>query len=108
MHGDETRPFIWLIAPAIDMSPKQQAIHAQFETFLGDKYPELAPPPQEIITGTAPAFGMSINYMFRTYNSFSWIVELPFCETAQGDTLLEAGCMAFGHDCVNALVDVMK
>ncbi|MEZ4666383.1 MAG: M14-type cytosolic carboxypeptidase [Anaerolineae bacterium] len=108
MHGDETRPFIWLINPAAEMNPEQKKIHEAFESFLSSKHPELAPPPEEILKGTAPAVGMSINYMFRTYQSYGWIVELPFCEPSQGDTLLEEGCMAFGHNCVDALAHVIE
>lgn len=107
MHGDETRPFIWLVGPAVEMSPEQIARQKQFETFLAGKHPELLPPPEEILSGTLPAPGLSVNHIFRTYGCPSWVVELPFRETPVGDTLLAEGCVNFGHNCVEALLDMM-
>ncbi|MDQ7024829.1 MAG: M14 family zinc carboxypeptidase [Anaerolineae bacterium] len=107
MHGDETRPFIWLIGPAVDMNPEQIACQNQFEAFLAEKHPELWPPPEEIRSGTMPAQGLSVSHIFHTYGCPSWVVELPFREPALGDTLLAEGCINFGRNCVEALLDVM-
>jgi murein tripeptide amidase MpaA len=107
MHGDETRPFIWLIGPGEKMTLEQKAIHQQFEDFLATKHPEVLPAPESIVR-EAVAPGMSNNFIFRTYQCPGWIVELPFCETPEGDTLLAEGCMSFGRSCVEALVYVMR
>jgi murein tripeptide amidase MpaA len=107
MHGDEIRPYIWLITPAVEMKPEETALHEKFVDFLAKKHPELKPPPEEILTGTAPAPGLSINFIFRKYGCPGWVVELPFRETFMGDTLHVEGCMNFGRSCVEALLDVM-
>jgi hypothetical protein len=108
MHGDETRPFIWLVGPALELNKTQAAKQNQFVEFLDAKYPELLPAPEEILSGTMPAPGLSVNYIFRTYGCPGWVVELPFREPSVGDTLLAEGCLNFGHNCVEALLDVMN
>ena len=108
LHGDEVRPFIWLVGPAVEMNKAQLAKQNQFESFLAAIYPELQAPPEEILSGTMPAPGLSVNYMFRTYGCPGWVVELPFRETPVGDTLLAEGCIKFGSSCVDALLHVME
>lgn len=107
MHGDETRPFIWLVGPGVPISDDVAAKVQQFEAVLSQRHPEVLPPPDEIVNGLMDAPGMSVNYMVREYGCPGWIVELPFRETPEGDTMLEQGCMSFGDSCVDALLAVM-
>lgn len=105
MHGDETRPFIWIIPSTL--KPELDAIHAQFERYLAARHQDLEAPPEEITRGIGPEPGMSINYITKTYGCPAWIIELPFKETVLGDSLLEDGCMQFGRECLDALLEVL-
>jgi murein tripeptide amidase MpaA len=109
MHGDETRPFIWIImSPNFGGVASVDAKQEGLVNFLGEQFAELQPPPKEILEGTSAAAGMSINYISKTYGTPGWIVELPFKETPVGDTLLAEGCMKFGRAWVEGLIRIMK
>lgn len=107
MHGDETRPYLWFIAPNATVSPQHQDVQQGYEAFIAEQFPEVQPPPQSIIDGVMPEPGLSINYIAKTYDCPAWVIELPFKETPVGDTLLAQGCMRFGRACVDAFLHVM-
>jgi len=109
MHGDETRPFIWIIQPGISFSEEVGAKQDQFVQYLADHHQEneLQDPPTDIVGVEGVPMGMSINYISSVYGCPAWVVELPFKETPVGDTLLEEGCLRFGRLCVDALLTII-
>lgn len=106
IHGDETRPFIWIIPSSL--KPELDDIHAKFENYFIEHFPEMGAVPEEIVKDVLPEPGLSINYVTKTYGCPSWVLELPFKETPVGDTLLADGCMKFGEHCIDALLHVME
>jgi murein tripeptide amidase MpaA len=109
VHGDEERPFIWIIQPDVEFSAEIGAKQDQFVQYLADHHQEneLQDPPTEIVGVEGLQLGMSINTISTLYNCPAWTVELPFKETPVGDTLLEDGCLRFGRLCVDALLTVI-
>ena len=109
MHGDEIRPFIWIIQPDIEFSAEVGAKQDQFIQYLADHHQEkeLQDPPTDIVGVEGLQLGMSINYISTVYDCPAWVVELPFKETPVGDTLLAEGCLRFGRLCVDALLTIV-
>ena len=104
LHGDETRPYIWIVPPGVNLDPAaaRQVLH--FELELARLHPELQPPPVGIEGVDAAEAGMSVNYIATTYGCPAWTPELPFPEVpGMGDSLLADGCMRFGRSCLAAL-----
>ena len=104
LHGDETRPYIWIVPPGVHLDPgaARQVLH--FELELARLHPELQPPPVGIEGVDAAEAGMSVNYIATTYGCPAWTPELPFPEVpGMGDSLLADGCMRFGRSCLEAL-----
>ncbi len=109
MHGDETRPFIWIIQPDVEFSAEIGAKQDQFIQYLADHHQknELQDPPTHIVGVEGLQLGMSINTISTLYGCPAWVVELPFKETPVGDTLLADGCLRFGRLCVDALLTII-
>lgn len=107
VHGDEERPFIWLIGPRVEILPEIAATQTQYEDILATLSPQIQSPPDVFTSATPPDLGMSVDYIAATYNSPGWIIELPFKAVPDGqgdaDSLLAEGCMQFGRNCIEAL-----
>ena len=104
LHGDETRPYIWVVPSAVHLDPSaaRKALHFVLE--LARLQPELQPPPVGIEGEDAAEAGMSVNYIATTFGCPAWTLELPFPEVPGfGDSLLADGCMRFGRSCIEAL-----
>lgn len=108
VHGDEERPFIWLVGPHPDnVTPDNDRLQKAFERKLAEKYIELQPKPETTPAPSQPDSGMSVDYIAATYHCPALIIELPFKETVsasgQRDSLLAEGCMGLGRSCVEVL-----
>jgi murein tripeptide amidase MpaA len=108
VHGDEERPFIWLVGPhPTNVTPESDQAQRAFERMLAEKYVELQPRPETTPAPSHPDSGMSVDYIGANFHCPALIIELPFKETisasGQRDSLLAAGCMDFGRSCVAAL-----
>ncbi|MCY3906527.1 MAG: M14-type cytosolic carboxypeptidase [Anaerolineaceae bacterium] len=104
IHGDETRPYIWVVPSAVHLDPAaaRKALHFVLE--LARLQPELQPPPVGIEGEDAAEAGMSVNFIATTFGCPAWTLELPFPEVPGfGDSLLADGCMRFGRSCIEAL-----
>jgi hypothetical protein len=105
IHGDEERPFIWIIPPDVPMPPHIREIHKHFEQELAARIPLIQPPPTSVMGVTPGNLGMSNNYIMAAYGAPGWIIELPFKAIPYGDnrdSLLVEGCWTFGRLCVEA------
>jgi hypothetical protein len=104
LHGDETRPYIWIVMPGVSMSPETNRQVRWFELELARLNAEIQPPPPSIQGVSAgDDLGMSINYLAATYDCPAWTPELPFKEPVPGDdSMLADGCIRFGRTCVAA------
>jgi hypothetical protein len=111
MHGDEERPFIWIIPPDVPMPPHIREVHERFEQDLAQRIPLIMPPPTSVVGVTAGDLGMSNNYIMAAYGAPGWIVELPFKAIPYGDnpdSLLADGCWEFGRLCVDAFNAIIE
>lgn len=111
LHGDEERPYLWLVQPHPDVvAPKVAPLQQQLEDYVRDRYAEYGSLPESDNDSPADS-GMAIDWVAWKYKCPSMIVELPFKDTisANGtpDSLQVAGCMAFGRDCVDMIAEVM-
>jgi murein tripeptide amidase MpaA len=111
MHGDEERPFIWLVqAHPANVRPGLENAQKQFEDEIARRYAEYGPRPGAIPAPTNAASGMSIDWAAAELGCPSWIIELPFKDTiganGEPDSLLPAGCLQFGRDCLE-IIDTM-
>jgi hypothetical protein len=112
IHGDEERPFIWLVGPhPSNVTPDADRIQKQFEAMLAEKYVEVRPRPETIPAPNRPDSGMSVDYIASTFHCPALIIELPFKETVSAsgerDSLLAAGCMNFGRSSVEVLNSIL-
>ncbi len=108
IHGDEERPFVWLVGPHPDhVTPNTEHLQREFERMLSEKYVEVRPRPETIPAPNRPNSGMSVDYIAPMFQCPALIIELPFKETVSAsgerDSLLADGCMDFGRSCVEAL-----
>ena len=107
LHGDETRPYIWIIEPGVPMSAETARLARWFVLEAARRNPEVQPPPVAIVGVDAGNLGMAVNYVAATYGCPAWTPELPFGETHMpdddNDSLLAEGCLRFGRSCVEAL-----
>lgn len=104
LHGDETRPYIWIVPPGVHLDPAaaRKVLHLELE--LARRHPELQPPPVGIEGEDAAEAGMAVNYIATTYGCPAWTPELPFREVPGfDDSLLADGCMRFGRSMLEAL-----
>lgn len=104
LHGDETRPYLWIVPPGVTLDPAAARKVLHFELELARLHPELQPPPVGIEGEDAAEAGMAVNYIATTYGCPAWTPELPFPEVpGMGDSLLADGCMRFGRSCLEAM-----
>jgi len=108
VHGDEERPFIWLVGPHSDnVTAEADRQQREFERMMGERYVELKPKPDAIPAPSRPDSGMSVDHIAAKYHCPAIIIEFPFKETVsasgQRDSLLAEGCMGFGGACVDVL-----
>jgi hypothetical protein len=113
VHGDEERPFIWLVGPHPDnVMPDSDRIQREFERMMGERFVEVKPKPDTIPTPNRPDSGMAVDYIAPIYHCPALIIEFPFKETVsasgQKDSLLTDGCMEFGRACVEVLNTLLK
>jgi hypothetical protein len=111
IHGDEERPFIWVIPPHVPMPPNIRDIHSRFEQELAQRIPLIQPPPSTLVGVTPGSLGISNNYIMAAYGAPGWIIELPFKAIPYGDSpdnLLAEGCWNFGRLCVEALNAIIE
>lgn len=109
LHGDETRPYLWIVPPGVqlDATTARQVLH--FELELARLHPELQPPPVGVEGVDAAEAGMAVNFVATTYGCPAWTPELPFPEVSEtGDSLLADGCMRFGRSCLEALNVILR
>lgn len=108
IHGDEERPYLWIVDAEGDLTDEQKRMQQQFETDLKQLNPEVQPRPRSVV-GVNPQGepGMAVNYLMATYGVPGWIIELPFSPTADygngEDSLLVSGCIRVGHSLVEVL-----
>jgi murein tripeptide amidase MpaA len=112
VHGDEERPFIWIVGPHSDnVTPEAGAAQTRFEDLLAEKYVEVRPRPETSPAPSRPDSGMSVDYIASKYQCPALIIEFPFKETVSAtgerDSLLAEGCMGFGRACVETLNSVI-
>jgi murein tripeptide amidase MpaA len=106
VHGDEERPFIWLVPPDVPMPPHIREIQGRFVEELAQYNPSIQPPPKSVAGVTSGDLGMSNNYIMAAFGAPGWIIELPFKAIPDGDdpdSVLAEGCWNFGRSCVDAL-----
>jgi murein tripeptide amidase MpaA len=108
VHGDEERPFIWLVGPhPSNVTPDVDRMQKQFEAMLAEKYAEVRPRPDTILALSRPDSGMSVDYVASVFHCPALIIELPFKKTVSSageqDSLLAAGCIEFGRSSVEVL-----
>jgi hypothetical protein len=108
IHGDEERPYIWLVQPHPDNVASEIAdIQDRFEAEVRNRYIEYGPKPSTIPAPTNPQSGMSIDYIAPRLKCPAFIIELPFKDiigdNRQYDSLLPAGCIQFGRDCLDII-----
>lgn len=106
IHGDEERPFVWIVGPQVEISDELQKQQKQFDDALSQCVSQVQPPPQSLMD-MPDDLGMSADYITATYHCPAWIIELPFKavpdDKGNPDSLLAEGCLQFGRDCVEAL-----
>ena len=110
VHGDEDRPFIWLMHPEVETTPDLDARQAAFESALAARNPEVQPRPNLVDGVKHGDLGLSVNFIGAHYGVPGWIIELPNKAVDFGngpDSLLAAGCQRFGASMVEALLDVL-
>jgi len=112
VHGDEERPFIWLVGPhPTNVTPESDRAQQAFERMLAEQYVELQPRPETSPAPSRPDSGMSVDYVAANFHCPALIIELPFKATTgasgQRDSLLASGCMNFGRSCLEALNTLM-
>jgi len=108
VHGDEERPFVWIVGPHSDnVTPQAGKLQTQFEQMLAERYVEVQPRPATIPAPSRPDSGMSVDYVAANFHCPALIIELPFKEMlsvrGEHDSLLADGCMGFGRACVEVL-----
>ncbi|RMF79355.1 MAG: hypothetical protein D6737_11655 [Chloroflexi bacterium] len=112
LHGDEHRPYIWIVPPGVEISPEARRLVDYFEIELAKRNPEVQPPPVSVAGVAADHLGMAVNYIAATYGCPAWTPELPFKATSNpqdgDDSLLATGCMRFGRSCVEALDTIIE
>jgi murein tripeptide amidase MpaA len=113
LHGDEDRPYLWLVQPhpenvaeGAGIIPRQQI----FEYKVRQRYVEYGPMPPEDPPAAADS-GMAVDWVAWRFGCPSFIVELPFKDTlgpkGEPDSLLAAGCAAFGRDCLDIINEML-
>lgn len=111
IHGDEDRPFIWLIGPQTEIPQDIADVIAHYEEELNRVSYHIEPPPESITSNKPSDLGMSVDYIAATYGCPAWIFELPFKaipdEYGNADSLLADGCMTFGRHCIDALYSIV-
>lgn len=113
LHGDEERPYIWLVQPLPEnMTPDLEPAQQYFEAEVRAQWAEYGVSPDNIPTTTPepPAYGMSLDYTAKRFKCPSFIVELPFRDIlgpdGEVDSLQPEGCAAFGRTCLE-IIDQM-
>jgi len=110
VHGDEERPFIWLMHPEVETTPEIDATQVAFESALAARNPEVQPRPNLVDGVKHGDLGLSVNFITAHYGVPGWIIELPNKAVDFGngpDSLLADGCQRFGASMVEALLDVL-
>lgn len=110
IHGDEDRPFIWLMHPELALTPAWEARQNAFEAALAARNPEVQPRPNLVDGVQYGDLGLSVNFIGAHYGVPGWIIELPNKAVDFGlgpDSLLAAGCQRFGASMVEALLEVL-
>ncbi|MCA0458723.1 MAG: hypothetical protein LCI00_32515 [Chloroflexi bacterium] len=119
IHGDEASQYVWLVQPHAELIVEDnKPLQEGMETFVRERYAEYGPDPIYDIPANEndplpkPAdTGMAIDYVAWRFKCPSLIVELPFKDTIGADTtidsLLAAGCEAFGRDSVEMIAEVL-
>ena len=110
LHGDEERPFIWIMDPEVELTPAVEAAQAAFVSALAARNPEVQAPPKMVDGVKHGDLGLSANFIGAHYGVPAWIVELPNKAVDFGngpDSLLAAGCQRFGASMVEALLEVL-
>ncbi len=113
VHGDEERPFIWLVGPHPDnVTASSDQQQQAFERMMSERYVEVKPRPDTIPAPSRPDSGMSVDHIGATYHCPAIIIEFPFKEmvsaSSQRDSFLAEGCMGFGRACVEVLNSLLN
>lgn len=111
VHGDEERPYIWIMHPEIDLPPAVTAQQQAFEAALAQRNPEVQPRPHLVDGVKHGDLGLSANFIASHYGAPSWIIELPFQAVDFGngpDSLTASGCSRFGESMVDALLATLS
>lgn len=111
LHGDEDRPYLWLVQPHPELVEDElQAAQRYFEDEVRRRYVEYGPMPPDDPAVPADS-GMAVDWAAWRFKCPSYIVELPFKDTlgpgGEPDSLLAAGCEAFGRDCVEIINNML-
>lgn len=111
LHGDEDRPYLWLAQPHPENVPDSLKARQQyFEDAVRQRYVEYGPMPPEDPPMSADS-GMAGDWVAWRFHCPSYIVELPFKDTlgpkGEADSLLAAGCVNFGRDCLDIISEMM-
>lgn len=110
IHGDEDRPFIWLMHPEVETTPEMDATQVAFESALAARNPEVQPRPNLVDGVKYGDLGLSVNFITAHYGVPGWIIELPNKAVDFGngpDSLLAAGCQRVGASLVEVLLEVL-
>jgi murein tripeptide amidase MpaA len=112
IHGDEERPYIWLVQPHPDnVAPEVEDIQQRFEAEIRSRHIEYGPKPLIMPSPTNPESGMSIDYIAPRFKCPAFIIELPFKDiigdNRQYDSLLAEGCEGFGRSCLAVVHSLM-
>jgi murein tripeptide amidase MpaA len=111
LHGDEDRPFIWVVQPhPANVIPAMQSPQQRFEDEVSRRHAEYGPLPQSMAAVNADS-GMSLDYVAAHFKCPAFIIELPFKDTVgargEADSLLAEGCIAFGRSCLDIINDML-
>ncbi len=103
IHGDEERPYIWLVQPhPLNIDPSVAQLQLDFEAAVRQQWVEYGERPPETPELNRPDSGMSVDYVAARFRCPAFIIELPFKDTVgqQGeyDSLQPIGCQRFGRD----------
>ena len=111
LHGDEDRPYLWLVQPHPEtVAEGLKDAQRFFEDEVRRRYVEYGPMPPDDPSVPADS-GMAVDWVAWRFQCPSIIVELPFKDTlgpqGEPDSLLAAGCAAFGRDCLEIIREML-
>lgn len=111
LHGDENRPYLWLVQPHPDvLAPAMVDTQQRIESFFREQYIEYGSLTEDPDALEADS-GMAVDYVAWTFKCPSFIIELPFKDTfgpdGEPDSLLAEGCIRLGRSCLDLIQIIM-